>query len=299
MLVMVKDPVTTSPFLAWIRVLRPGNLMIIAASIAILRWSYSDSIPVSGEYFLEMLFILPLVLLAAGGNIINDYFDIKEDRVNKPERALVGRIVKRRIALVSHWGLTALGLLIAGILSFKINSSIPFVIALLISIVLFLYSTTFKGRVLVGNVLVACAIASVVPFAFSDSIDTSLPLFQSITLYIWEFGWLTGLIFLIVFIRELVKDIEDLEGDKKAGHLTLPIIYGTQTSWKLIYSLLILLTIFVVYMQYEAGIGVVQGLFLGVYLQLLLLAWNKKPTKLSAWLKLLLAAGLLWLVLLG
>jgi hypothetical protein len=52
-------------------------------------------------------------------------------------------------------------------------------------------------------------------------------------------------------------------------------------------------------MQYEAGIGVVQGLFLGVYLQSLLLAWNKKPTQLSAWLKLLLAAGLLWLVLLG
>ena len=299
MLVMVKDPVTTSPFIAWIRVLRPGNLVIIAASIAILRWSYSDSIPVSEKYFLEMLFILPLVLLAAGGNIINDYFDIKEDRVNKPERALVGRVLKRRIALVSHWGFTALGLLIAGILSFKINSSIPFVIALLISIVLFLYSTTFKGRILVGNILVACAIASVVPFAFADSIDTSPPLLQSITLYIWEFGWLTGLIFLIVFIRELVKDIEDLEGDKKAGHLTLPIIYGTQTSWKLIYSLLILLTLFVVYMQYEAGIGVVQGLFLGVYLQLLLLAWNKKPTQLSAWLKLLLAAGLLWLVLLG
>jgi 4-hydroxybenzoate polyprenyltransferase len=295
---MVKDPVTTSPFIAWIRVLRPGNLVIIAASIAILRWSNSESIPSSGEYFLEMLFILPLVLLAAGGNIINDYFDIKEDRVNKPERALVGRVLKRRIALVSHWGFTALGLLIAGILSFKINSSIPFVTAFLISIVLFLYSTKFKGRVLVGNFIVACAIASVVPFAFADSIDTSPPLFQSIALYILEFGWLTGLIFLIVFIRELVKDIEDLDGDKKAGHLTLPIIYGPQTSWKLIYSLLILLTPFVGYMQYEAGIGVVQGLFLGVYLQLLLLAWKKNPTQLSAWLKLLLAAGLLWLVLL-
>jgi len=296
---MVKEAVTKSAFFAWIRVLRPGNLAIIAASIAILRWSYSDSIPASRDYFLEVLFILPLVLLAAGGNIINDYFDIKEDRVNKPERAFVGRVVKRRIALVSHWGLSALGLIIAGILSSKIHSSIPFVIAVLITIVLFLYSSKFKGRILVGNFIVACAIASVVPFAFADSIETSPPLFQCIALYIWEFGWLTGLIFLIVFIRELVKDIEDLEGDKKAGHMTLPIIYGPQTSWKLIYSLLILLTLFVGYMQYEAGIGVVQGLFLGVYLQLLLLAWNKKPTQLSAWLKLLLAAGLLWLVLLG
>jgi len=296
---MVKEAVTKSTFFAWIRVLRPGNLVIIAASIAILRWSYSDSIPATGEYFLEMLFILPLVLLAAGGNIINDYFDIKEDRVNKPERALVGRVVKRRIALVSHWGFSALGLVIAGILSSEINSSIPFVIAVLITIVLFLYSSKFKGRILVGNFIVSCAIASVVPFAFADSIETSPPLFQCIALYIWEFGWLTVLIFLIVFIRELVKDIEDLEGDKKAGHMTLPIIYGPQTSWKLIYSLLILLTLFVGYMQYEAGIGVVQGLFLGVYLQSLLLAWNKKPTQLSAWLKLLLAAGLLWLVLLG
>ena len=273
--------------------------MIIAASIAVLRWSDSNHIPESGEYFLEMLFILPLVLLAAGGNIINDYFDIKEDRVNKPERALVGRVLKRRIALVSHWGLSAAGLIIAGILSVKIHTSIPFVIALIIAIVLFLYSTKFKGSVLVGNVVVACAIASVVPFAYADSIDTSPSLFQALTPFIWEFGSLTGVIFLIVFIRELVKDIEDLDGDRKAGHLTLPITYSPQTSWRLINTLLLVLTLIVFYMQYEVGIGTTQGVFLGIYLNLLRLAWKKKVTQLSAWLKLLLAAGLAWLVLLG
>ena len=296
---MVKDPVTTSPFSAWIRVLRPGNLMIIAASIAVLRWSDSNHIPESGEYFLEMLFILPLVLLAAGGNVINDYFDIKEDRVNKPERALVGRVLKRRIALVSHWGLSAAGLIIAGILSVKIHTSIPFVIALIVAIVLFLYSTKFKGSVIVGNVIVACAIASVVPFAYADSIDTSPPLFQALTLFIWEFGSLTGVIFLIVFTRELVKDIEDLDGDRTAGHATLPITYSPQTSWRLIHVLLILLTICVGYMQYEVGFGILQGIFLGIYLNILRFAWKKQVTQLSAWLKLLLAAGLAWLVLLG
>jgi len=296
---MVKGPVTTSPFSAWIRVLRPGNLVIIAASIASLRWSYSNHIPESGEYFLEILFILPLVLLAAGGNIINDYFDIKEDRVNKPERALVGRVLKRRIAVVSHWGLSAAGLFIAGMLSVKINTSIPFVIALIIAIVLFLYSTKFKGSVLFGNVIVACAVASVVPFAYADSIDTSPPLFQALSLFIWEFGSLMGVIFLIVFIRELVKDIEDLDGDRKAGHATLPITYSPQTSWRLINTLLIMLTLIVFYMQFEVGFGILQGIFLGIYLNILRWAWLKKVTQLSAWLKLLLAAGLGWLVLLG
>mgnify|MGYP000353581484 CR=1 FL=1 len=147
--------------------------------------------------------------------------------------------------------------------------------------------------------LILEAVVSVVPFAYADSIDTSPPLFQALSLFIWEFGNLTGVIFLLVFIRELVKDIEDLDGDRKAGHATLPITYSPQASWRLINTLLIVLTLIVFYMQYEVGFGILQGIFLGIYLNILRFSWKKKVTQLSAWLKLLLAAGLAWLVLLG
>jgi len=80
---MVKEPVTSSPFYAWFRVIRPANLIIIFISIVVLRESYGALVK-NSDWLLECLITLPLVFLAAGGNIINDYFDIKEDRVNKP-----------------------------------------------------------------------------------------------------------------------------------------------------------------------------------------------------------------------
>ena len=206
---MVKEPVTSSPFYAWFRVIRPANLIIIFISIVVLRESYGALVK-SSDWLLECLITLPLVFLAAGGNIINDYFDIKEDRVNKPERALVGIVLKRRIALISHWALTTVGIVLTAFLSWKIENYIPLVIAVALSILLFFYSTKLKGRVLVGNVAVAAAISSVIPFAYADQIDTSMTTLMNITIFLWEFGALLGVTFVIVFTREFVKDIEDI-----------------------------------------------------------------------------------------
>ncbi len=289
---MVKEPVTSSPFYAWFRVIRPANLIIIFISIVVLRESYGALVK-SSDWLLECLITLPLVFLAAGGNIINDYFDIKEDRVNKPERALVGIVLKRRIALISHWALTTVGIVLTAFLSWKIENYIPLVIAVALSILLFFYSTKLKGRVLVGNVAVAAAISSVIPFAYADQIDTSMTTLMNITIFLWEFGALLGVTFVIVFTREVVKDIEDIDGDKKAGHLTLPIAYSTQTSWRLVSALTLILIGSVVWINFSSEFNITKGLFGGITLVITYFTWQKKATQLSAWLKLLLAAGLL------
>ena len=290
---MVKNPVTSSPFYAWLRVIRPLNLIIIAIAIIVLRHCYDGEFLKSGDWLLECLMTLPLVFLAAGGNVINDYFDIKEDRINKPERALVGRILKRRIALVSHWVLTTIGIVLAALLSWKIGNSIPIWIAVAISIVLFFYSTQLKGRVLIGNIAVAASISAVIPFAYADKIDTSWNTLMNITMFIWEFGALFGLTFLIVFTRELAKDIEDIDGDKKAGHLTLPIAYNTNASWRLITALVTILIFSVGWININSEINLFLGFFTGVTLAIANYTWKKKATQVSAWLKLLLAVGLL------
>ena len=293
MQLMVKDPVTSSPFYAWFRVIRPLNLIIIAIAIVVLRYSYHGAFANCGDWLLECLFTLPLVFLAAGGNIINDYFDIKEDRINKPERALVGRVLKRRIALVSHWTLTAIGIVLAASLCWKIGNYIPLVIAIAISFVLFFYSTKLKGRVLIGNFAVAASISSVIPFSYADEIDTSMTTLMNLTMFIWEFGGLLGLTFIIVFTRELVKDIEDIDGDKKAGHLTFPIAYSPQASWRLINVLITILIFSVGWINVNTKLDVAIGLFTGVTLIIAYFTLKKKATQVSAWLKLLLAAGLL------
>jgi len=290
---MVKDPVTSSPFYAWFRVIRPLNLIIIAIAIVVLRYSYHGAFINGGDWLLECLITLPLVFIAAGGNIINDYFDIKEDRINKPERALVGRVLKRRIALVSHWTLTAVGIVLAASLTWKIGNYIPLVIAIAISFVLFFYSTKLKGRVLIGNFAVAASISSVIPFSYADEIDTSTTALLNLSMFIWEFGALLGLTFIIVFARELAKDIEDIDGDKKAGHLTFPIAYSPQASWRLITALVAILIFSAGWININSGLNVTIGLFTGVTLSIAYFTWKKKPTQVSAWLKLLLAAGLL------
>ena len=293
MQLMVKDPVTSSAFYAWFRVIRPLNLIIIAIAIVVLRYSYHGAFINGGDWLLECLITLPLVFIAAGGNIINDYFDIKEDRINKPERALVGRVLKRRIALVSHWTLTAVGIVLAASLTWKIGNYIPLVIAIAISFVLFFYSTKLKGRVLIGNFAVAASISSVIPFSYADEIDTSTTALLNLSMFIWEFGALLGLTFIIVFARELAKDIEDIDGDKKAGHLTFPIAYSPQASWRLITALVAILIFSAGWININSGLNVTIGLFTGVTLSIAYFTWKKKPTQVSAWLKLLLAAGLL------
>ena len=294
MQLMVKDPVTSSPFYAWFRVIRPLNLIIIAIAIVVLRYSYHGAFVNGGDWILECLITLPLVFIAAGGNIINDYFDIKEDRINKPERALVGRVLKRRIALVSHWTLTAVGIVLAASLCWKIGNYIPLVIAIAISFVLFFYSTKLKGRVLIGNFAVAASISSVIPFSYADEIDTSMTTLMNLTMFIWEFGALLGLTFIIVFTRELAKDIEDIDGDKNAGHLTFPIAYSPQASWRLITALVTILIFSVIWINISTELDVTVGLFTGVTLSIAYFTWKKKATQVSAWLKLLLAAGLLF-----
>ncbi|PCJ80442.1 MAG: hypothetical protein COA49_08185 [Bacteroidetes bacterium] len=283
--------VTSSTISAWFRVIRPGNLFIIAIAIAVLRHSYDGSW--GDDVMLEVLFILPLVLLAAGGNIINDYFDIKEDRINKPERALVGRVLKRRVALLSHWILTFVGITLSGILSWQIGNYIPVVIATTISVILFFYSAKLKGRVLIGNFVVAASIAAVIPFAYADEIYTTMSLFINSAMFLWEFGILLGLTFIIVFTRELVKDIEDIEGDIIAGHLTFPIVYSTKYSWLLIRTLILVLFISTLWMIFNSDKDIYITLFTGITCVIVYFAWKKKATQLSAWLKLLLAVGLL------
>jgi 4-hydroxybenzoate polyprenyltransferase len=178
-------------------------------------------------------------------------------------------------------------------LTWKIGNYIPLVIAIAISFVLFFYSTKLKGRVLIGNFAVAASISSVIPFSYADEIDTSMTTLMNLSMFIWEFGALLGLTFIIVFARELAKDIEDIDGDKKAGHLTFPIAYSPQASWRLITALVAILIFSAGWININSGLDVTIGLFTGVTLSIAYFTWKKKPTQVSAWLKLLLAAGLL------
>jgi len=187
------------------------------------------------------LLIFSTILIAAGGNIINDYFDIKADRVNKPERQIIGVYIKRRSAIVSHWVINFVAFSIAIYLSWVMESFLYLFIHLLSINVLWYYSMKGKRQFLFGNVLIA-ALTALVPvlvgFYFHQIFTNELPQMDQFSFllnseihytYYLTIG-LGSFAFILNLAREIVKDMEDVEGDKKLPAKTLPIILGLQKS---------------------------------------------------------------------
>lgn len=172
------------------------------------------------------------VLIAAGGYIINDYFDINIDRVNKPDKMVVEKIIYRRWAILMHIFITAAGLILSLAVSFKTNYLIV-AVNIGCAILLWVYSTTFKKKLLSGNIIIAALMAwtvLVIYFATSGFFYLSRggdeQIHQAMQ-RIYKFAVLyAGFAFIISLIREVVKDIEDMEGDAKYGCKTMPIVWG-------------------------------------------------------------------------
>ena len=195
----------------------------------------------SGIHFL--LLVISTLFIAAAGYIINDYFDVKTDRVNRPDRVVVGRTISRRIAMTLHMTLSSIGLLIALFIAWKAGNWKLCGIQLFSIVALWFYSTQLKKQLLSGNILIAF-LAALVPltaglYEFASGALLSL---NQLDYYIPGAGSLllkkgallvTGyaiFAFLSNLIREITKDVEDMDGDRAAGCKTLPIVIGeTQT----------------------------------------------------------------------
>jgi 4-hydroxybenzoate polyprenyltransferase len=161
-------------------------------------------------------------LIAAAGYIINDYFDVKIDTINKPERVIIGRHFKRRVAMITHQILNV----IACLIGFYVGKFV-FVINIVSVSLLWAYSSYFKKQPLIGNLLVSflTALSLLVLSAFYHQ-HTNL-----VMLY-------AGFAFGITLVREIVKDMEDVRGDASNGCRTLPIVWGLRPTKYFIYGLL-------------------------------------------------------------
>ncbi|MFM8832246.1 MAG: geranylgeranylglycerol-phosphate geranylgeranyltransferase [Cytophagales bacterium] len=182
------------------------------------------------------LYILSLatVFIAAAGYIINDYYDIKIDLINKPERVVIGKTITRRYAILFHTVISVTGVVLGFLINWKIGV-INFVSAFL----LWLYSNNLKRQPLIGNVLV--------------SLLTGLSVFVLVFLY-EQFHVLVFVYALFAFfmtlIREVVKDMEDVKGDNTFGCKTLPIVWGIRRTKVLLYVLIAILSCVVVLLDF-------------------------------------------------
>lgn len=261
--------------------MRPGNL----AMIALAMYLFTRRLGMDFWDFPMGAATWVMVALAAGGNMINDYFDIREDAINKPRLALVGRVLNRRVVLLSHWGWMALAWGIAGGLSWHLKSGGPLLWAVGLGLGLTFYSPLAKRRFLLGNLLVASAVAQLPLWAgYISTGSISAPQGQGLVLAGWAFS--------LTLLRELVKDLQDWEGDRMQGYQTLPVRWGPERTWRWIKTGAILVTSGLVATAFTMGSWTPWALVIPA-MGALRHAFREDSRALSAWLKVIMGMGLL------
>ncbi len=169
-----------------------------------------------------LILIISTLLIASAGYLINDYYDIKIDYVNKPARVVIGKHIKRRQVLIIHSIFNFTGIVLGGFVSWWILG-----VNMLAAFLLWLYSNQLKRLPLWGNLTVSF-LTGLSVFVVYLHYYTNL---ESILMY-------AIFAFFISLIREIIKDLEDMEGDEKFGCKTLPIAIGVSNTKKTIYGVI-------------------------------------------------------------
>lgn len=192
----------------YITILRPINLLITFFTIYVSIVIADKLLAFTQKAFLGSL---AGALIGGAGMVINDYFDVEIDKVNRPQRPIPSGKISLKSALIYYFVLNLLALLLVSQISFY-----AFLIALLSIFVIFLYSFKLKSKGLIGNFVVGFMTG--VAFIFGGVIGENIvPLL---------FPFIFGL--LINFAREILKDVEDIEGDRTKNLQTFPIVYGEE-----------------------------------------------------------------------
>ena len=207
-----------------IHIVRPYNLLIIAATMVVLLIKYRNEV-LEDYWFKAVLLIVPAVLTAAAGYVINDIYDELTDSINKPSKQLIGKSISKSNA----WKLYAVLNLVSLAISYFFSRQYM-VINISIIGILYLYSIQLKGTPLIGNIVVAVCSAAVIACCILLVDFESTPGLMNFTGYV-------VFAFFISLIRELVKDMQDIEGDKAAGYTTYPIVIGIKGAKILVYVL--------------------------------------------------------------
>ena len=181
-----------------------------------------------------LLAMLSAFIITAAGNSINDYFDVEIDKINKPNRPIPsGRISKSDTLMIS------MILFLLGITLGKMINNYCFALALINSLLLAIYAAKLKKTLLLSNMLVSFLVASTFIYGSLSKIGPQGFQFGDLTLL----AVISTSAFLTNFSREILKDIEDIEGDKRNYVTTLPIKYGEKFS-KRVASILTIFAIF-------------------------------------------------------
>lgn len=293
-----------APFLKLVRY--PNLLMIVLTQVLVKYFLFEPfklDVTLDGLGF--SLLVISMVCLAAAGNIINDLHDTETDTVNKPHKLIIGNKISEKAAYNWFIALNIIGVGIGFYLSNLVGKPSFTALFIIPSAFLYFYATQIKGTVLVGNLVVSIMVAMIivmvgifdlVPAITPANLSTQKVIFLILVDY-------AIFAFLVNFIREMVKDQEDIKGDYKAGYQTLPVILGRKRTNMITFFITLLPLAGVLYYiynyLYDNKIAILYAMLLvmGPLLYFLVkipgAETKKQYHQLSTLLKMVLAAGLL------
>jgi len=311
----------------FLKVIRWKNLLIVAATMVMTRYLLLASLAAemqvtlhSGEVarvalqmpWYDFLFlVLATLCLTAGGYVINDYFDIKTDLINRGN-VIVGTVIPRRRAMMLHNILNVAGVAAGFYVSWRVGYFWLGTLFLLVSGLLWFYSASYKRQFLIGNILVAL-LTALVPFLvvfyefpyiyeYYSGNATEHPYYK--LLFFWTGGFAL-FAFLTTLAREIIKDIEDYEGDREYGRNTLPVVLGIRSTRIIVTGLVIgiIILLYIVWGLFVNDLVTLAYMTLAVVLPQLLIIFmvltgrgRKHFHTASSVMKIVMLTGLLYMV---
>lgn len=239
----------------YLHLIRYQNLLFIALAQIFIKYGlfHPFGIDITLNGFGFSLLVVATLCIAAAGNIINDIYDLEIDKINKPEKVLIGRKITEKSANNLYLILNVIGVAIGFYLANIIGKPAFAALFIVFSALLYLYASYLKGMLLVGNILISALVAmSLIIVALFDLLPAITPANQATQSTIFSVVLDYSLFaFFINFIREIVKDLQDINGDKKGDMNTLPIAIGRKRTITITFILGVLMVCGVVFYMYQ------------------------------------------------
>ncbi len=224
-----------------LKLIRYQNLLLLALMQLIFRYGFlkQQNVYLALADWQYILFVVSTICIAAGGYIINNIFDYKTDMENKPEAVVIGKSISESLAYNLYAGFTIIGVGIGFYLSNVIQKPTFATIFVVVASTLYVYATSLKQSLLIGNIIVAMLLSfSLIMIGIFDLYPATYEGNQSIMRLLFSILLDYAIFaFMINLIREIIKDLEDVNGDYNQGMRTLPIILGTERTAKLVFGL--------------------------------------------------------------
>lgn len=243
------------------RLVRWGNLLFIVVLVYTMeKWV---AVPILdnaafGEqlsWYMVLLIAMATIFIAAGGYVINDYFDVKIDRINRPDEVVVTRTISKPAAMRLSLWLSGIGIACGIVMAALLRSMTIGIIFVIVPGLLWFYSSSYKRLFMVGNLIIAL-LSGLTPMLVAMANVAQLELsYASILpyttlvhdLYVWHGGFAL-FAFLLTWIREIVKDLQDQMGDRELECHSMPVVWGDKWTKVFVTGLIIITTALIGYL---------------------------------------------------